>query len=86
MMDFKNRVFKIDIRARSVVLIGDLNMERGALTVKEETAAMGVTADGRVRLFWRQGGGLWVCTLGEDGRRKEKVNFRGVWEDAGGGG
>jgi hypothetical protein len=45
------------MRERSVVQIGDLNMERGALTVREEPAAIGVTADGRVRLFWRQGGG-----------------------------
>jgi hypothetical protein len=88
-MDFKNRIFKIDIRERSVVPIGDLNMERGALTVKEEPAAMGVTADGQVRLFWRQGSGLWVCMLreeGGEGRKKEMVNLRGVWEDAGGGG
>jgi hypothetical protein len=87
MMDFKNRIFKIDIRARSVVPIGDLIMERGALAVKEEPATMGVTADGTVRLFWRQGAGLWVCALREgDGRRKEKVNLRVLWEDAGGGG
>lgn len=89
MMDFKNRVSKVDMRERSVVPIGDLNMERGALTVREEPAAMGVTADGKVRLFWRQGGGLWVCVLsgeGGEGRRKEMVNLRGVWEDAGGGG
>jgi hypothetical protein len=89
MMDFKNKVFKVDMRERSVVQIGDLNMERGALTVREEPAAMGVTADGKVRLFWRQGGGLWVCCLrveGREGQRKEMVNLRGVWEDAGGGG
>jgi hypothetical protein len=84
-MDFKNKIFKVDMRARSVVQIGEVNMERGALTVREEPAAMGVTGDGRVRLFWRQGGGLWICALREgDGRKKEMVNLRGVWEDAAG--
>jgi hypothetical protein len=88
MMDWKNKVFKIDLRARSVVQIGDLNRERGALSVKEEPAAMGVTAEGKVRAFWRQGGGLWIYELGEEGiaARKEKQNLRGLWEDAGGGG
>jgi hypothetical protein len=87
MMDWKNKVFEIDLRARSVVQIGDLNMERGALSVKEEPAAMGVTAEGKVKVFWRQGGGLWICELGGEGiaaRKKEKENLRGLWEDAGG--
>jgi hypothetical protein len=89
MMDAKNKVFKIDLSARSVVQIGDLNLERGALAVREEPAAMGVTAEGKVRIFWRQGGGLWVCALGGEGLamgKMEKMNLRGVWEDAGGGG
>jgi hypothetical protein len=86
MMDFKDKVFRIDMRARSVVQIADLHMERGALKVQEEVAAMGVTPEGRVRVFWRQGGGLWVCALAEGSQRGEKANLRGVWEDAGGGG
>jgi hypothetical protein len=87
-MDAKNKVFKIDMRTRSIVQIGDLNIERGALTVREEGAAMGVTTDGMVRLFWRQGGGLWICELGGEGLamgKRQKTNLRGVWEDAGGG-
>jgi hypothetical protein len=67
MMDWKNKVFKIDWRARSVVQIGDLNMERGALSVNEEPAAMGVTAEGKVKVFWRQGGGLWIYELDAGG-------------------
>jgi hypothetical protein len=89
MMDWKNKVFKIDMRARSVVQIGDLNMERGWLSVKEEPAAMGVTVEGKVKVFWRQGGGLWICELeGEEiaAVKREKENLRGLWEDAGGGG
>lgn len=87
MMDFKNKVFKIDLRSQSVVQIADLNIERGALMVREEPATMSVTAEGKVRVFWRQGGGLWVCVLGgEPDWRREKFNLRGVWEDAGGGG
>ena len=86
MMDWKNKVFKIDLRARRVVQIGDLNMERGALLVKEEPAAMGVTAEGKVKVFWRQGGGLWICELGGEGIAVRKENLRGLWEDAGGGG
>jgi hypothetical protein len=89
MMDWKTKVFKIDLRARSVVQIGDLNMERDTLSVKEETAAMGVTAEGKVRVFWRRGGGLWIYELGGEGipaRKKEKENLRGLWEDARGGG
>jgi len=88
MMDMKNKVFRIDMRTRSIVQIEDLNRERGALTVPEEGAAMGVTADGTVRLFWRQGGGLWVCELGREGfagGRRQKTNLRIVYEDAGGG-
>jgi hypothetical protein len=89
MMDMKNKVFKIDLRTRIVVQIADVNMERGALSVREEPAAMGATAEGKVRLFWRQGGGLWVCELGGEGiaaGKKEKKNFKGTWQDAGGGG
>jgi hypothetical protein len=85
MLDFRNRLFRIDMRARSVVHVGDLYLERGALNVREERAAMGVTGDGAVRIFWRRGGGLLVCTVWEGGK-KEVVNLRCVWEDAGGGG
>jgi hypothetical protein len=86
-MDWKNKVFRIDLHERSVVQIGDLNMERGALSVKEEPAAMGVTAEGKLRVFWRQGGGLWIYELGEEGiAARKKENLRGLWEDAGGGG
>lgn len=85
MMDVKNKVFRIDLRARSVVQIADVNMERGALTVREEPAAIGVTAEGKVRLFWRQGGGLWIYWLGDGttAGRHEKTNLRAIWEDAG---
>jgi hypothetical protein len=93
MMDFRNRVFRIDMRARSVAAVADLHLERGALTVREEGAAMGVTGEGVVRVFWRRGGGLWVCRVGVGGAGgkgaegvKEVLNLRGVWEDAGGGG
>jgi hypothetical protein len=86
MMDWKNKVFKIDLRVRSVVQIGDLNMERGVLSVREEPAAMGVTAEGKVKVFWRQGGSLWIYELGGIAARKRKENLRGLWEDAGGGG
>jgi hypothetical protein len=88
MLDFRNRLFRVDIRARSVVPVGDLHLERGALAPREEPAAMGVTGDGAVRIFWRRGGGLWVCTVWDGGGKggKEVVNLRGVWEDAGGGG
>jgi hypothetical protein len=88
MMDVKNKVFKIDLRARKIAQIGDLNMERGALTVREAPAAIGVTLEGKVQLFWRQGSGLWVCTLRGEGAvgMKEKKNLRALWEDAGGGG
>lgn len=85
MMDFRNRLFRIDIRARSLELIRDLNFERGALTVREDPAAIGVTAEGAIRIFWRRGGGLWVCSVGAEGKN-EVLNLRGVWEDAGGGG
>jgi len=87
MMDAKNKVFKVDMRARSVMQIGDLTMERGALTVREESATIGVTPDGSVRVFWRQGEGLWVCELGGERLlegKKQKTNLRAVWEDAGG--
>jgi len=86
MMDWKNKVFKIDLCARTVVQIGDLNRERGALSVNEGPAAMGVTAEGKVKVFWRQGGGLWIYELGGEGISAKKENLRGLWEDAGGGG
>jgi hypothetical protein len=87
MMDAKNKVFKIDMRARSVFQIADINLDRGALSVRDEAASIGATADGTIRLFWRQGGGLWICTIKEGFARGswQKTNLRGVWEDAGGG-
>jgi hypothetical protein len=85
MLDFRDRLYCIDMRARSVACIADLHLERGQLAVREEVAAVGVTAEGVVRVFWRRGSGLWVCTVNGQGK-KEVVNFRGLWEDAGGGG
>lgn len=87
MMDVKNKVFKVDMRARSILQIADLNMERGALSVRDEAAAIGTSADGTIRLFWRQGGGLWIRAIGERFATGsgQKMNLRGVWEDAGGG-
>lgn len=86
-MDVKNKVFKVDMCGRSVLQIADLNMERGALSVRDEAATIGVTMDGTVRLFWRQGGGLWIRTIREGFAKGsgQKTNLRGVWEDAGGG-
>jgi hypothetical protein len=87
MMDVKNKVFKVDMRSRSILQIADLNMERGALSVRDEAAAIGTSADGTIRLFWRQGGGLWIRAIGERFATGsgQKMNLRGVWEDAGGG-
>jgi hypothetical protein len=80
-MDAKNKVYKVDVQSRSATLVVDLNLERGALRVHEEPAAICVDPDGKVRVFWRQAAGLWMCTVGEGGK-KERKNLRGIWEDA----
>jgi hypothetical protein len=80
-MDAKNKIYKVDVQSRSATQIGDLNLERGALRVHEEPAAICAGPDGNVRVFWRQAAGLWLCTVGE-GVKKERRNLRYIWADA----
>jgi hypothetical protein len=79
-MDAKNKLFQVNLQSRGVTMIADLNMERGALHVTEEAAAIGVNQDGQVKVFWRQGPGLWLIEVG-DGGKTRKRNLRGVWDD-----
>jgi hypothetical protein len=79
-MDAKNKLHQINLQSRGVTAIADLNLERGALNMHEENAAIGVNQDGQVKVFWRQGPGLWLVEIG-DGGRVSKRNLRGVWDD-----
>jgi hypothetical protein len=71
----------VDLQSRAVTLTADLRLERGALNVSEEPAAICASPEGRVRVFWRQGPGLWVCEISEY-KTLQKRNLRGVWDDA----
>jgi len=83
-MDVQNKIYQADLRARRLQLVADVNTSRGALRPSEEHAILGVTADGKVKVFWRQGPGLYSLEIRE-GSSPVKRNLRGVWHDAMGG-
>ncbi|KAI0974012.1 hypothetical protein F4678DRAFT_394665 [Xylaria arbuscula] len=63
LLDQRNRVLFADLQAQSVRVIADLNTLRGALKPQEDPAAMGISDSGRLRVFWRQGGGLHIVEI-----------------------
>lgn len=79
-MDARNKVFQVNLQAQSIKLISDLNTTRGALKPQEESAALSVSADGQLRVFWRQGPGLW-CVDVRERIAPQKTNLRSIWED-----
>jgi len=83
-MDVQNKIYRVDLRARRLQLLADVNTSRGALRPAEEHAILGATTDGKVRVFWRQGPGLYSLDVRE-GSSPIKRNLRGVWHDAMGG-
>ena len=83
-MDVKNKIHKVDMRTRRIQQVADVNTNRGALRPSEEHAILGATADGHLRVFWRQGAGLWALEVRE-GSSSTKRNLRPVWLDAMGG-
>ncbi|KAI1336877.1 hypothetical protein F5Y15DRAFT_418445 [Xylariaceae sp. FL0016] len=85
-LDQRNRVFLVDLRTRNVRQISDLNTIRGSLKPQEEPAAMTVTSEGQLRVFWRQASGLWCVDV--DTRERlppQKKNLRPIWMEAIGG-
>ncbi|KAI0434336.1 hypothetical protein F5Y09DRAFT_267763 [Xylaria sp. FL1042] len=87
LLDQRNRVLYADLQAQSVRVIADLHALRGALKPQEEPAIMGISESGRLRVFWRQGGGLHIVEIETRERmgvgryfNKEDVSWR--WFDA----
>ncbi|TGJ88701.1 hypothetical protein E0Z10_g123 [Xylaria hypoxylon] len=87
LLDQRNRVLCADLQAQNVRVIADLNTPRGALKPQEEPAVMGISESGRLRVFWRQGAGLYVVEIETRERMgigryldKEDVSWR--WFDA----
>ena len=83
-MDVQNKIYRVDLRTRHLHLLADVNTSRGALRPAEEPAILSATADGKVKVFWRQGAGLWSLEVRE-GSSPAKRNLRGVWHDSVGG-
>ncbi|KAI5922068.1 hypothetical protein F4810DRAFT_721593 [Camillea tinctor] len=97
LLDHRSRIFRADLRARTTRLVADLGALRGSLRPREEPA--GLAVDGEVvRVFWRQGPGLWCAEVdvaastttaerdGKGGARmtkaKTKTNLRRIWMEA----
>ncbi|KAI8633817.1 hypothetical protein F5Y19DRAFT_471071 [Xylariaceae sp. FL1651] len=88
LFDQRNRVLCADLQSQSARVIADLNALRGALKPQEEPAVIGVSESGRLRVFWRQGTGLYVVELdirGGVSRPLEKEDISWRWFDAIGG-
>src|SRR5690242_14661482 len=56
-MDVQNKIYRVDLRARRLQQMADINTNRGALRPAEEHAILSATADGKLTVFWRQGPG-----------------------------
>jgi hypothetical protein len=80
-MDSKNKVYKVDLRRRSLQCWGDLSSERGRLDPKEENAVIAVPERNRVHVFWRQGSGLWFVEI-KNGRKGNRQNLRWLYDAA----
>ncbi|KAI0811953.1 hypothetical protein GGR55DRAFT_688037 [Xylaria sp. FL0064] len=87
LLDQRSRVLCADLQAQSIRVIADLNALRGALKPQEEQAVIGVSMAGRLRVFWRQGGGLHIVEIETRERmgvgkyfNKEDISWR--WFDA----
>jgi len=80
-LDARNKVHRVDLRTQSIQQVADLHTARGALKPQEEAAALAVTAEGHLRVFWRQGAGLWLVDAGER-VAPQKTNLRDIWLDA----
>jgi hypothetical protein len=75
----------VAVAAQSLRVVADLNTVRGALRPQEEPAALSVAPDGHtVRVFWRQGPGLW-CVDVRERLTPQKRNLREIWLEAVGG-
>ncbi|KAK3941892.1 hypothetical protein QBC46DRAFT_310306 [Diplogelasinospora grovesii] len=82
-MDATNRIFRVDMSSRRIDPVADLDTVRGALKVSEEPAALGATVDGRLRVFWRQGPGLWCLEIRNgEALYNSRRNLRGLWQEA----
>jgi hypothetical protein len=79
-MDVNNKIFGVDLSTRRMTMIADINTSRGLLKVPEEPAVLGATAEGQLRVFWRQGPGLWCFNVLGD-RADTKENLRSIWEE-----
>ncbi|KAH8671348.1 hypothetical protein BX600DRAFT_246753 [Xylariales sp. PMI_506] len=80
-LDARNKIFRVDLQSQSFRQIADLHTTRGALKPQEEPAALSVTADGQLRVFWRQGPGLW-CVDVRERVAPQKKNLREIWLEA----
>ncbi|KAI1862629.1 uncharacterized protein JN550_010154 [Neoarthrinium moseri] len=81
LMDVRNRVFQVDLQLQSLRQIADLNTMRGALKPQEEAAALSITPDGLLRVFWRQAQDLWCVEIKEH-LMPQKKNLRDIWVEA----
>ncbi|KAI0413832.1 hypothetical protein F5X98DRAFT_390426 [Xylaria grammica] len=87
LLDQRNRVLYADLQAQNVRVIADLGALRGALKPQEEPAAMGISDSGRLKVFWRQGAGLYVVEIEARermgfGRYSDKEDVSWRWFDA----
>lgn len=80
-MDSKNKVYKVDLRRRSLQYWADLSSERGRLDPKEENAVIAIPEGNRARVFWRQGSGLWFVEV-KNGRKGNRQNLRWLYDAA----
>jgi hypothetical protein len=80
-MDARNKIFQVNLQSQNVRLIADLHTTRGALKPQEEPAILSVSADGQLRVFWRQGPGLYCVDVREK-VEPQRTNLRNIWLDA----